>query len=67
MSQIELIQTFGQECPYCGTGFTVEVDNTTVHHEMVEDCRICCAPILIRIERDYSGEITQVLVSKENE
>ena len=67
MNHIELIQAFDQECPWCGTGFTVEIDNTTVDPEIVEDCRICCAPILIRVERDYSGDITQVIANKENE
>jgi len=48
-------------CPYCGEQFTTTLDlsqeqnNST--QEYVEDCQVCCRPILFSIVQDpHSGE-----------
>lgn len=42
-------------CPYCGAENTTLVDNSLGACEYLEDCRLCCQPILIRLELDEEG------------
>ncbi|MFN2348445.1 MAG: CPXCG motif-containing cysteine-rich protein [Thioalkalivibrio sp.] len=34
-------------CPHCGATFDTEVDISTLPASYVEDCQICCAPIVV--------------------
>ena len=67
MSQVELIQILDSSCPWCGSKLTVRIDNTTDDLELIEDCEICCAPIVFRVDRDLSGHINGVFAIRENE
>jgi len=44
-------------CPYCGSEISMLLDRT-VSQEYVEDCEVCCKPILIRYTTE-DGEIIQ--------
>ena len=35
-------------CPYCWEEISVLLDSSAAHQEYVEDCEVCCNPILIR-------------------
>lgn len=37
-------------CPYCGEPITLLVDHTGGDQHYVEDCFVCCQPILVRVE-----------------
>jgi hypothetical protein len=53
-------------CPYCGetNGLLVDVSGG-VQQELVVDCEVCCAPILVRLK--LQGESVVVLdVQREN-
>ncbi|MFT6914678.1 MAG: hypothetical protein ACJAWL_000974 [Motiliproteus sp.] len=39
-------------CPYCSEGFAVLVDGSEPDQEYVEDCQVCCQPILISVYLD---------------
>ncbi|WP_437191394.1 CPXCG motif-containing cysteine-rich protein [Planctomicrobium sp. SH527] len=43
-------------CPYCGEEIIVPVDLTQgEHQEYVEDCPVCCSPVVIRLEIQEDG------------
>ena len=44
-------------CPYCGESISLLIDNSIENQEYVEDCQVCCSPILISIEIDHDGNI----------
>ena len=39
-------------CPYCGESISILVDATLEAQEYVEDCEVCCKPIVISIYID---------------
>lgn len=34
------------ECPYCGAGFTCLLDCSAGNQQYIEDCQVCCQPIV---------------------
>lgn len=44
-------------CPYCGESFVSLVDTSIDQQEYIEDCQICCNPIVFQVSLDtISGE-----------
>ncbi|MEQ8689634.1 MAG: CPXCG motif-containing cysteine-rich protein [Pseudomonadales bacterium] len=50
-------------CPYCGEVISVLVDPQEHGQEYIEDCQVCCRPIVFVVSVDGS----EVLVRSENE
>lgn len=46
------------DCPYCGESIVVLVDESVPDQTYVEDCQVCCRPIVIETAEDLDGEIT---------
>lgn len=38
------------QCPYCGEQIEVFVDCSVPRQQYIEDCSVCCRPIVIRVE-----------------
>jgi hypothetical protein len=53
-------------CPYCGESLLVLVDPQDVNNEYIEDCQVCCRPIIFYASYDDNDEIT-VWTRSENE
>ena len=53
-------------CPYCGETITILVDDSLPEQQYVEDCQVCCRPILFDVVVDSDGDVT-VGVRVENE
>lgn len=53
-------------CPYCGEAIEVLIDPQEVGQQYIEDCQVCCKPILFTIEVDSMGNLS-VLVRDEND
>ena len=53
-------------CPYCGEAISLLIDGSLSSQEYVEDCQVCCSPILISVEIDYEENI-YINTKKENE
>ena len=51
----EMIEHFFQ-CPYCFEEISMLVDPSVRRQEYVEDCEVCCNPILVQVEIE-AGEI----------
>ena len=58
--------TEGIYCPYCGEAIEIVIDPSAGSQEYVEDCEVCCRPIVFTIKKDRLGEF-MVAVRKENE
>ena len=44
-------------CPYCWQPIAMVLDLSVETQEYVEDCEVCCRPILVRVEA-LDGELT---------
>lgn len=40
------------QCPYCWETLDISVDPSVAEQEYVEDCQVCCQPILLRVTFD---------------
>lgn len=45
-------------CPYCDESITVLVDSSVPQQTYVEDCQVCCRPILLDITVGADGDAT---------
>ncbi|MFW2404769.1 MAG: CPXCG motif-containing cysteine-rich protein [Gammaproteobacteria bacterium] len=46
-------------CPHCGETITIVIDLSVPGQEYIEDCFVCCQPIVIRYTAD-DGELLSV-------
>ena len=53
-------------CPYCAEVIEVLVDNSIAQQNYIEDCQVCCRPIIFAVVVDPDGEVV-LSVSGENE
>lgn len=54
------------QCPYCGQLLTILIDCSVSHQRYVEDCQVCCRPIIFDVTVGFDGEVT-VGAAQENE
>lgn len=38
------------DCPYCGEQISVLVDTSVAQQSYIEDCEVCCSPVVLRLE-----------------
>lgn len=53
------------QCPYCWEVLNISVDPSERQQTYVEDCQICCQPMVISASFDESG-VLHVSASQEN-
>ena len=53
-------------CPYCGEMISVLIDDSLPEQQYVEDCQVCCRPIVIDVTVGPDGAPT-VVAKVENE
>ena len=53
-------------CPYCGESIDVLLDQQEAGQQYVEDCQVCCKPIVFSVMADAMGNLT-VSVRDEND
>jgi cysteine-rich CPXCG protein len=49
MSALDSVEV---QCPYCWEMLDISVDPSVPDQEYVEDCQVCCQPIVIRVVLD---------------
>ena len=54
------------ECPYCGEQILLMIDCTAGSQEYVEDCQVCCRPIVLGITVSEEG-LPQVQARRDDE
>ncbi len=45
------------QCPWCGEVFTTFFDLSTGESNYIEDCQVCCRPIMLRYKISRMGRI----------
>ena len=53
-------------CPYCGELIDVLLDPSMPQQNYIEDCQVCCRPIIFDVRVDADDEVC-VYVRSENE
>ncbi|MCP1675360.1 hypothetical protein J2T57_002508 [Natronocella acetinitrilica] len=62
-----MITEWTVECPYCWEHFSTVVDYSAGEQEYVEDCQVCCRPIVLTLRVGMDGELTNVDVYPEQD
>lgn len=44
-------------CPYCGETITIIVDESVPEQAYIEDCEVCCRPIVMHVLVDNDGDV----------
>jgi hypothetical protein len=60
-----LVQGIAVDCPYCGEPFETTVDVSAGSFSYVEDCQVCCQPIVMTGEVDESGALAEFSATRE--
>lgn len=63
---MDLLQTAAINCPYCGEINELLIDCSAGSREYVEDCQVCCQPMLLTLTVDDNAA-TGIEVRKEND
>lgn len=53
------------QCPYCGENWVIEPEPYDGPLEYVEDCHVCCRPVVLRVT--YAATGSSVDVRREND
>ena len=43
-------------CPYCGESISILVDDSLPEQNYVEDCQVCCRPIVLDVVVGLDGD-----------
>ncbi len=43
------------DCPYCGEPISIVIDHSLGEQEYVEDCEVCCRPLVLDVVIDADG------------
>lgn len=62
---MNLLQTHNINCPYCGEQIQIIIDCSIASQEYIEDCNVCCRPIIIDINIEEDN--INIIVRNENE
>ena len=60
------LQTAFIQCPYCWEQIEVVVDCSVEQQEYIEDCSVCCRPIIISVVT-AEGEVVSIEGRNEDE
>jgi hypothetical protein len=54
------------QCPYCGERIEVEIDCSAGSQDYIEDCQVCCRPMVVRVVID-ADRLPHVAVFRDDE
>ncbi|HEY5702155.1 MAG: CPXCG motif-containing cysteine-rich protein [Gammaproteobacteria bacterium] len=60
------LDEYAIQCPYCGEPLSLLIDRSDESRSYVEDCQVCCQPILLEVAISREGEMS-VMAHQENE
>lgn len=55
------------KCPYCGESFETNVDASGGSQEYIEDCTVCCRPIVFKLTADDEGSLLDLETRREED
>ena len=53
---MDLLQETAINCPYCGESITILVDGSLEEQQYIEDCQVCCQPMVIHVQICADGQ-----------
>jgi hypothetical protein len=53
-------------CPYCDEAIVILVDDSLPEQNYIEDCQVCCRPIVMDVSVDATGDV-MVMARSEDE
>jgi len=62
-----MLELHAVRCPYCGESFETNADASSGSQEYVEDCYVCCRPIVFRLTADGDSNLVSLELRRENE
>ena len=60
-----VVEEVALTCPVCNAAISVLVDGSAGDQSYIEDCEVCCRPIVVTV--DATSETPIVDVTRENE
>ena len=54
---MSLLEECATDCPYCGEPITLLVDASCDEQSYVEDCEVCCRPMVVNVSVDEDGYV----------
>lgn len=65
MDHLEFVST---HCPHCGEALDLSIDTSVEQQQYVEDCQVCCRPMLVTVMIDAAADDpVDVVVRAEND
>jgi len=58
---MNLLEECAADCPYCGEPITLLVDNSCAEQSYIEDCEVCCQPMVVNVWVDEDGRVGLVV------
>jgi hypothetical protein len=52
-----MVESLHAACPYCGESIELLVDASAGSQRYVEDCQVCCRPMVVTVLVDAAGEV----------
>lgn len=53
-----MIESYQVSCPYCGETYAAIIDVSVEQQDYIEDCEVCCRPILFNVSIDLQARLT---------
>ena len=66
MTNLEL-SSHDINCPYCGETINIDVDHSIESQTYVEDCQVCCQPIVFKVWVDEDSNVPVIICEAEND
>ena len=66
MASLEL-SSHDISCPYCGETINIDVDHSIDTQTYVEDCQVCCQPIVFNVWVDEETNVPLISCEPEND
>lgn len=54
------------QCPYCGEPIELLVDDSAGSQRYIEDCHVCCRPIVVTVSVDDDGSVSVDVASEDD-
>lgn len=63
---MDFLRGVATSCPYCGEPLELSVDCSAGSQRYVEDCEVCCRPIVVDARVDEDGEPAVTLAREDD-
>ena len=60
-----MLETEHYDCPYCGESAEAVIDLSGGDQQYIEDCPVCCRPIVFKLQTDGNEWMLEVLSENE--